>query len=131
MTETPYCSKSDAIALTNEFAKRLRATTERAGPRPPLQLLLCLAEIAQNGWCLALARRHHVAIRAQQVGVVADHDVAVALGTDDLAPDRPRIGIAAVAPDHRPRTRQGIVNDGDFVVQQVAVGSVELDSFLD
>src|SRR5215510_9205046 len=98
---------------------------------PVLPLLPGLVEIAQIGRRLVLPGRHQVAVRAQKIVLAADDDVQIALGTDGLAPDRLRILVTTVALVHRPRTDQGMVDDGNVITQKIAVRLVEPDPLLD
>src|SRR4029434_373055 len=50
---------------------------------------------------------------------------------DELAPSRPRVGIAAQIPGHGPWPGQRMVVDRDLVVQDVLVGLVEIDALLE
>jgi hypothetical protein len=57
--------------------------------------------------------------------------MVVVLGAIDLAPIGASVGLAAVALHHGPRPRQGMVEDRDFVVKDIAIGFVDIDPFLD
>src|SRR5450631_1069377 len=52
--------------------------------------------------------------------LVADHHMRVVLRAVDEVPHA--VGVALVVPGDGPRTGQGVVDDGDLVVQQVGVG---------
>src|SRR5262245_30225892 len=86
-------------------------------------------EVAQIGRRLVLLGRHEVAVRAQEIIFLADGHMLVALAAIVLDPDR--LAHAAVFLGDRPRTGERRVDRGDLVVEEVAVGFVEIDPLLD
>jgi hypothetical protein len=84
-----------------------------------LSLLLRLIEISQIGRPLTLLCRHDHAFGAEKVGLFLDPDVAVVLHAVVLDPPRMPVGAAAIVLGHRPRMRQGMIEDGDFVMDDV------------
>src|SRR5262249_46290816 len=94
----------------------------------PLRLL----EILQVRRRLVLLRRHQVAVGADVVDLLADADMRIVLGADRLAPpdSLPARGATIVLGDG-PGPRQGVVDGGDLVVQQVHIALVEIDALLD
>src|SRR5713101_1081418 len=89
----------------------------------------CLFEVSQVRWRLILLGGHQVAVRAHHVNLLPNADMFVALGTNGLDPNR--MADAMVALDDRPRAGQRIVNGCDFVLEDVCIALVEIDSFLD
>src|SRR6266567_3159080 len=73
---------------------------------------LRLLEMPKIRRALVLPRRHQVAVGAAHVVLLADEDLLVAFRADVLAPEIPRIGIALVVFDHRPGTRERVVDHG-------------------
>src|SRR6202034_2761960 len=94
-----------------------------------IRLVLCgslrLLEIARVRRRLVLARRHQIAVGAEQVGLAADDDVLVVLMAIVLAPGR--VALALVAARDRPWPRQGVIDQRDLVEQLVGVARVERD----
>src|SRR5262245_3918605 len=86
-------------------------------------------EVSQIRRLLTFAGRHQIAISAQVIVLVPDNDVVVSLGAVVLRPLH--LGQAAVILGHCPRTRQGVVGCGHFVVKDVRVGLVEKEALLD
>src|SRR5262249_15624788 len=84
-------------------------------------------EVMQIRRRLILLRGHEVTVGAEDVGLAADEDVAVILEADVLDPDR--VAHAAIAPGDGPRTRQGMIDGGDLVAQDV--GRAQVDPLLD
>src|ERR1700730_5336281 len=82
-------------------------------------LLLRLIEISQIGRSLTLLCRHDQAVGAEKVGLALDPDMIVVLHAVVLDPPRTRVGAAAIVFGHGPGTCQGMVEDGDFVVDDV------------
>src|SRR5258708_9691902 len=72
--------------------------------RGPLSLLPRLLEIFQIRGRLVLLGGHQVAIRAQEIVLLADGDMVIVLGTVVLVPDR--IVLATVLLGHRPGAGQ-------------------------
>src|SRR3984957_16245593 len=90
-----------------------------------------LIEIARVGRRLPFLGRHQIAVAAHVVGVLADGEPGIVLGADELLPDRLSIGAAAVALGGGPRTRERMIDGGDLVVEDVRIGLVLIDAFLD
>src|SRR5438552_16928447 len=67
-----------------------------------------LIEEFQIGRRLILAGRHQVAVAADEIVVLADHHVMVALGADIFEPDRLGTEVAPVGLHHGPRSRQRV-----------------------
>ncbi len=57
--------------------------------------------------------------------------MVIALRTDAFGPDRLRTGFAAIALEHRPWMRQGMVDHGYVVEKKVGIVLVDVDAFLD
>src|SRR5579883_1621928 len=85
-----------------------------------------LPEVAQVRRRLAFARRHQVAVAADEIIALADDDVVVVLGAIVLVPDH--VADAAIAFVHRPRPREGMIDDRDLVVHDFRIGFIEADS---
>src|SRR5215813_7327573 len=82
--------------------------------------LLRQVEIAQIRRRLILLDRHQEAVGAEEIVLLADDDMNIVFHADVLAPpDRSLGGDAAVVLGDGPRTRQRIVDHGDFVMQNV------------
>jgi hypothetical protein len=92
-------------------------------------LLSRLVEISQIRRRLILLRGHQVSFRAQEVILRADDHMMVILSTNRLAPDRMFFCVAKVLLGDGPRTRQRMIDHGDFVVQRVRIGVVEAENF--
>src|SRR5260370_39003338 len=102
-----------ATRLQNRGARFCLVILPRA-----LSSLPRLLEVFQiRGW-LVLLGGHQIAVRAQEIVLLADGDVVIVLGTIVLVPDR--IVLAAKLLGHRPRAGQRIVDRGDLVEQRVA-----------
>src|SRR5438876_892176 len=86
-------------------------------------------EISQVRRRLVLVNWHQVAIGTSEVSFLADDDVVVVLGAKIFGPDR--IALAIVVPRHCPGADQRIIDRRDLVMQEVAVGLVEVESLLD
>ena len=98
------------------------------GRRVPgaLRLLLRLFEISQIGRCLILLCRHQEAIRAQEVVFLANDNIHVALIAVLFHPDRMRIGISLKGLVDTPWPRQSVIEDRDFVMEDVWIALVEM-----
>src|SRR5205807_1483153 len=72
-----------------------------------------------------------VAIRAQEIGVVADADHGVVFRASFGAPERPGFWVATGLLGDRPRSRQRMVEHRDFVINDVLVGLIEVNALLD
>src|SRR5262249_33511987 len=86
-----------------------------------------LVEMPQIRRRLVLAQRHQQAVAVDKI-VLADEHVLIALDADVLHPDR--VARAAIAPCDSPRTRQGVIDGGDLVEQQIGIGLVQGDTLL-
>src|SRR5215472_11748441 len=93
---------------------------------PPRRL-----EILQIRRRLVFAGGHEVAVGAEEVVLLADDDLIVALHARALVPFRPWIGVAAERLVDAPGPRQSMVVDGDLVVQDVGIVLVEMKALLD
>src|SRR6516225_11473799 len=94
-------------------------------------LLLRLSEISQIRRRLVLSRRHQVAVFTHPIDLRADAKEWNSLVADILGPVRQWIEGAPVVLHHRPWTGQCMVGHGDFVMQEVSIGLVEVDALLD
>ena len=88
--------------------------------------LLRSFEISQIGRCLILLCRHQEAIRAQEIVFLANDDIHVAFGTVLFHPDRMRVGISLKGLVDTPWPRQSVIEDGDFVMEDVRIVLVEI-----
>ena len=73
--------------------------------------------------------RHQIAVSAEHIVFVPDMEMLVALGANRLDPDW--VGLAVVVLSYCPRSGQRIVDRCNFVMQNVLIGFVEVDPFLD
>src|ERR1700687_534070 len=87
------------------------------------------SEIAQIRRRLAFLSWHQHIIPTQEIILTADQNVVIVLGAVVLRSDR--MGIAAISLRDRPRPGQGVVNDGDLVVQRILIGLAEEKALLD
>jgi hypothetical protein len=89
-------------------------------------------EIPQIRRRLVLFGRHEQTVTAQKVDFFADVDVNIVFRAHGfLPPDRlPGLG-AAVIFGNRPRSRERVIERGDFIMQHVRVDLVEVDPLLD
>src|SRR5207249_4004537 len=81
-----------------------------------LILLLRLREMAQVRRRLAFSHGHQQAVGAKVIDFLADGDIGVVLGADELAPGWPRVRIAAQIPGHSPWPCQRMVVNRDLVM---------------
>src|SRR6516164_9879415 len=88
-------------------------------------------EILQVRRRLVIAGGHEVAVSAEEVVLLADDDLIVALHARALVPFRPWIGVAAKRLVDAPWPRQSVVVDGDLVVQDVGIVLVEMKALLE
>src|SRR5262249_45680738 len=88
-------------------------------------------EISQIRRRLALLGRHQQAVGAQHIALMADHDVIVLLGAIDLAPERPRLGVASIGFEHGPRAGESMVDYGDLIEHEVAIALIGKNPLLD
>src|SRR5215510_6733755 len=96
-----------------------------------LPLVLRWREVSQIRRRLILLGRHQEAVGAEEVPLPADLEMGVALGADAVAPDRARVLHAAIFLDRRPRTRERVVECGDLDDEDVRIGLVLVDPFLE
>src|SRR5712691_5079977 len=85
-----------------------------------------LIEVFQIRRRLVLPGRHQPVVCADEIVLLADLDLAVVLRANRLDPDR--VSFATVIPRDRPRTGQGMVDHRDFVMKNIAIGLVQVDS---
>src|SRR5215510_15272120 len=85
-------------------------------------LLRRVGEIAQIGRLLALAARHQIAFRTQEVALAADLDMAIALGAVFLGPHQLFFRVAAIALGDGPGPCQRGVDGRDLVEHHVWIG---------
>src|SRR5712671_5849402 len=108
-----YC----AISVSHEIAKQSGKLS-----------LLCRIEAPQaRGW-LVFPGLHEEIASAYEIVFIADIEIVVDLA-QVLDPDR--LGRAPGVPRYHPGTRQCIVDGGDLVMDQIWIGLVEVDPFLD
>src|SRR5258708_37324617 len=89
-------------------------------------------EISQIRRCLIFLCGHEQAIRTQVVRLLANRHMGIVFGANILAPPDRLVGDdAMIVPRDHPRPRQGIVNGGNLVTEQVGVGAVDKDALLD
>src|SRR5262245_32354237 len=69
-----------------------------------------------------------MAIRAEHIVLLSNADMWICLHTNGLDPDW--IAVPLIILGHRPRTGQRIVDGGDFVMQNVGIGTVEINPLL-
>ena len=90
-----------------------------------------MVEIPQVRRRLILLGGHQVTVRAREIVFCANENLRVVLGAADFGPLRPWIGVANVFLVDDPRSRQGIVDYRHFVMQDVWIGLVEIDTLLE
>src|SRR3984957_1453359 len=88
-------------------------------------------EISQIGRRLIFLGRHQKAVRAQEIVFLPDGDLRVVLGRIKFSPVRPRVRIVHVFLVDRPRTRQGMIDRGDLVMQDARISRVAVDALLE
>src|SRR6516165_10998984 len=88
------------------------------------RLLLGWLEIFQVGRRLARPGGREKTLIADEIILLAEHDVVIVLGANELVPHR--IGLAMVAARHGPGAGQGMVGRGDLVVQEIGIALVEI-----
>src|SRR5262249_27077378 len=89
-------------------------------------------EVSQIRRRLILLDRHQEAIGAQEVVFLADDNVNIIFSTDVLSPPDWLVRrYAAVILDDRPGARQRIVDRGDFIMEKIEIGFVEINPFPD
>src|SRR5260221_468101 len=106
-----------ARALPILQSKSLFRTGRTVAPVRPS--LLRLLEISQIGRRLILLGRHQEPFRAHEIVFRADDDLVVALGARRSAPVRKWLRAAPKCLVDAPRPRQGVVENGDLVMQEV------------
>src|SRR6516165_3556725 len=94
------------------------------------RLLPTLLEISQIGGRLVLARGHQVAIATDEIVLLADLNMSVALARK-IRPDRLRVRVAQVLLVDGPWPRQRVINNGDLVMKYVGVRLIEKDALLE
>ena len=104
--------RAETTAIELAMLKSIYFTV--ASPRGPLKVF-------QIGRRLVLLGGHQVPVGAEEISIAADLDVLIVLGTDMLAPDRPRATRAPIVLGDRPRPREGIVDHRDLVVQNAGL----------
>src|SRR5258708_2986818 len=112
----------DALSI----ASSLFAHAVRHLPSTPL--LRCL-EIPRVWRVLVLARSHQGAVSRQEVVLLANDHVVVALGAVVFRPQY--VALAPEGFEHRPRPRQRMIIRCDLDAQEVGVGLVEEKTLLD
>src|SRR5450631_3944751 len=110
-TEVPQPASSRATAMATMRAWRI----------------LRSLEIFQVGRRLALSGGHQIAVGAQEIVLLADDQLVVALGAISLGPARTRILAAPKGLVHAPRPGQGMIEHGDLVMQNVRIGLIEME----
>src|SRR6266700_5786561 len=99
---------------------------------PPYLYLYCVVaivasssfrdwEILQVGRLLALLGGHQIAFLVHEIGLSSDTHRLGALDAQIFRPLGPRLCGPAIALLHRPGARQGMVGDGDLIVQEILV----------
>jgi hypothetical protein len=63
--------------------------------------------------------------------LISDEYLRVVFGADRFEPFRARIGITRVSLVDRPWPRQSMIYDGDLIMQNVPIGFVQIDAFLE
>src|SRR5690348_5440591 len=94
-------------------------------PGEPGSLLL---EMAQVWWRLILPARLELAVESDEVGLSFDEDINIALAAAVFDPSC--LVSAAVAAGHRPRPGERVVDDCDLITQNVRIGRIKVDAFL-
>src|SRR5262249_7911313 len=84
-----------------------------------------LIEISKIRRPLTLLCRHDHSVGAEKVRLSLDADMMVVFHAVILEPPRMRVGTAAIALGHNPRTRQGVIEDGDLIAYDVRIVLVE------
>ena len=136
---TPLADQSGYFDSSNACA--LGAASAQNGSRPTVQIVLrmshgrphffALLEIAQIRRRLVLLGRHQVAVRAQEIVVLADARRGCCSRRSSSS-RQIRCGLLAeVALGHRPGARQRIVDDRDLVRAGRSDWSCRGDAFLD
>src|SRR5215467_8900383 len=88
------------------------------------QLFLRRLEIFQIRRRLILRCGHDGAVRALEIGLIADLDHALAVASV-LGPFRIFVRQAAIGLEHRPWAREGMIDQGDLVVEARRISLVD------
>src|SRR5216683_1277045 len=101
--------------------------------RPPANRSpIVLPKITQIRRRLVLHGGHQEAVAAEVINLLANADMNIAFAANLVAkPDRFAAGDASEGLVDHPWPGQRMVDGGDVVVQQVAIGLVEIDALLD
>src|ERR1700719_2516101 len=114
------------------FDPNRRAGLAWARIAAPTDLLKRNAETDQGSLLrLVLLGRHQKPVPAQEIVFLANGNLPVALGDVIFWPVRTRIGVAHIFFIHGPRTRQSMIDRGDFVVKDIWIGLVAVDALLE
>src|SRR5258708_4642648 len=97
-------------------------------PAPSLPRLIEISRVRRR---LVLAGRHQQTIRAHEIILLADRELLVVLAAIILGPVRTRILIAHVFLVDGPRSRQGMVDHGNFVMKDVGIDLVAVEPLLE
>src|SRR6266851_406274 len=101
-------------------------------PLPRTTLSAVFLEIPQIRCCLFFLCWHEQAVRTQVVRLLANRDMGIVFGTNILTPPDRLVGDdAMIVPRDHPGPRQGIVNGGNLVMEQIGVCAVNKDALLD
>jgi hypothetical protein len=95
-------------------------------PPGALPSLLRSFEIPQIGRCLILLCGHQEAVRAQEVVFLANDNIHVVLIAILFHPDRTRVGVALKGLVDASRPRQSVIDDRDFIMEDVWIVLVEM-----
>src|ERR1700730_8629855 len=90
-----------------------------------------LLEIFEIGRRLILLGGHQDSVPVQEIVFLADDDQIVALGARRFAPVWARIRIGPKCLVHAPRSRQGMVERGYLVMQNIRIALVEMEPLLE
>src|SRR5580704_1381867 len=112
--------------VTTSASSSFAALAARCG----LLSLRSAIEISQIWRRLVLADRHQQPVGTREVILPADDDHRVVLSAVKLDPVRTRIAIVHIFFVHGPRPRQGMVDDGYFVMKDVQVDLIASHPFL-
>src|SRR5215475_8846187 len=90
-----------------------------------------LIEISKIRRPLPFLCRHDHSLGAEEIRLALDADMIVIFHAVVLDPPRTRVATAAIALGHNPRARQGMVEDGDLVADDIRIVLVESIALLD
>ena len=113
-----------ALPAQSPKPDRLRGPHRRAS-------LLGLLEIPQIRRRLIFLGRHQQPLPAQVIVLGADDDLVVAFGAGGLDPVRPRFRALAELPVDTPGTGQGMIEHGDFFMEDIGIALVEMEPLLE